>query len=428
MMKLFTITILILVLLIPATMIKSIIVEREYLNNTAIEEVSSKWANDQCINGPVLSIPILFEKNTKEGVKEWTEYYHILPESLNINGQVTPEKLKRGIYEIVVYKSNLFVNGSFLINQNIKQQHLKEIKTNEAFLTVGISDLRGIEDDIFISWNDKIIKATPGSRIYNIIPQGVTIDLPQLVITEDKLIEFTFDLNLQGSQNLSFVPTGSTTNVSLESTWPSPSFNGQFLPDERAVSDAGFSSDWKILQLNRNFPQSWLGELPNTRLENSVFGVDLLLPLDDYQKSIRSAKYAIMTIALSFLVFFLVEILNNRKIHPFQYTLVGLSLCLFYVLLISISEHSNFNFAYIISAFAVIAMIFLYSLSVFGSKRLSMILMAILTGLFGFLFVTLQLADYALLMGSVGLTIILAGTMYFTRNINWYQLNQKTIE
>ena len=181
-----------------------------------------------------------------------------------------------------------------------------------------------------------------------------------------------------------------------------------------------------MLQLNRNFPQSWIDTGEAEKLQNAAFGVDLILPLDDYQKSMRSAKYAIMTIVLTFLIFFLVEILNGRKIHPFQYTLVGLALSLFYILLISISEHTNFNLAYAISTCAIVGMISLYSMSVFKMPKLSMLLVATLIGIYGFLFVTLQLADYALLMGSIGLTIILAITMYFTRNINWYKLNIAT--
>ena len=159
-------------------------------------------------------------------------------------------------------------------------------------------------------------------------------------------------------------------------------------------------------------------------MQNSAFGVNLIMPLDDYQKSMRSAKYAAMTIALTFLIFFLVEILNGRKIHPFQYVLVGLGLVLFYVLLVSISEHSNFNLAYLISSVAIVSMITLYSYSIFRVRKLTLLLFATLVGIYGFLFVTLQLADYALLMGSAGLTLILGLTMYFTRNVNWYKLNK----
>ena len=150
-----------------------------------------------------------------------------------------------------------------------------------------------------------------------------------------------------------------------------------------------------------------------------------MLPIDDYHKSMRSAKYGVMCIALTFLIFFLVEILNKRRIHPFQYALVGLGLVLFYVLLVSISEHSNFNLAYLISSIAIVSMISLYSLSVFKEKKLSLLLLLTLIAVYGFLFVTLQLADYALLMGSIGLTLILSATMYFSRNINWYNLNQE---
>ncbi|MCV9385938.1 cell envelope integrity protein CreD [Reichenbachiella ulvae] len=426
MLKLSIVGILILILLIPTTMIQSIIDEREQMNRMATEEVSSKWANEQLINGPILTIPLSYERENKEEIEVWEEYLHILPESLNINGSVDPEKLKRGIYEIVVYKSQLVLNGDFITHAKFDRKDLKQIHLDQAFLTIGISDLRGIEDEINLSWNEQKLKATPGTRIPELISTGVTIELPEISFIDSAIVDFKFDLKLQGSQNMSFVPLGSTTNVALTSPWPSPSFNGDFLPDERTVGDKGFEANWKILQLNRNFPQSWMGNRAKNQLATALFGVDLMLPLDDYQKATRSAKYAIMTIALSFLVFFLVEIINGRKIHPFQYTLVGLSLCLFYILLISISEHSNFNLAYLISSIAVIAMIFLYSFSVFRSSKLSALLSAILIGLYGFLFVTLQMADYALLMGSIGLTAILALTMYFTRNIDWYQINQKS--
>ena len=416
-----------LLLLIPSSMIKTIIVERETLNNEAINEVSSKWANEQQINGPILTIPLVYEYINEEKETKWEErkFLNILPEELNIQGEVTPEKLRRGIYEIVVYKSFLQFNGSFLVGHKINQDHLKQIKYDEAFLTIGISDLRGIEDEIAVNWGKERLKVIPGSRIPEIISKGVTIALPKLEFSTDKPISFSFNLNLQGSQNLSFIPLGSTTHVKINSNWPSPSFNGSFLPDSRKVTETGFTAEWKVLQLNRNFSQSWVGSSGRNNMRDASFGVDLLLPLDDYQKSMRSAKYAAMTIALTFLIFFLVEVLNGKKIHPFQYILVGMALCLFYVLLISISEHSNFNIAYTISTLAVVSMITLYSLSIFKATKFTMLLSVTLIGIYGFLFVTLQLADYALLMGSIGLTIILGATMFFTRKINWYRINRE---
>ncbi len=422
-LKLFVITILMLLLLIPAAMIKSVIHERESLSQQAIIEVSNKWAGNQQINGPILSIPLIYEYKDEDKTYETTKYFHILPEKLNIEGNISPEKLKRGIYEIVVYKSQLALSGQFIINKEINRNNLKEIKYDQAFLTIGISDLRGIEDQIILNWGKQKLNVEPGSKISELIYSGVTINLPNIEADINNTIDFSFALNLQGSQELNFIPLGSTTELNIKSNWPFPSFNGNFLPDHRTVSDSGFKADWKILQLNRNFPQSWIGNKHAAKIKQSNFGVNLLLPLDDYKKSVRSSKYAVMCIALTFLIFFLVEIINKRKIHPFQYILVGFGLCIFYVLLISISEHSNFNTAYIISSLSIVSIISLYSLTIFKSKKLSLLLLSSLTSIYGFLFVTLQLADYALLMGSIGLTLILAATMYFTRNINWYDIN-----
>jgi inner membrane protein len=423
-LKLVIISILTLLLLIPSSMIKSTIREREQLNRTAINEVSSKWANSQCLKGPILSIPLLFEYRNDDETTELVKYLHILPDNLNIDGIVEPESLKRGIYKIVVYKSDLIFNGSFNISRNIEFSNLKEVKWDKAFLTIGISDLRGIEENITLKWNNSNLNIIPGSRIPDIINTGITIDIPDLANLNNNY-EFMFDLKLQGSQNLSFTPVGSVTDIQLKSGWKTPSFNGNFLPRNRDVSEDGFSANWKVLQLNRNFPKQWIGSQYSKELNKSSLGVDLILPLDDYQKSMRSVKYAIMTIALTFLIFFLVEILNGRKIHVLQYALVGFGLCLFYILLISISEHTNFNFAYAISGVAIVSIISLYSLSLFKRKKLTLLLLGVLSGIYGFLFVTLQMADYALLMGSIGLTLILAITMYSTRKINWYQINNE---
>jgi inner membrane protein len=430
-LKLITITVLMLLLLIPASMIKSIISEREYLNQSVLDEVSQKWAEKQQINGPLLCIPLVYEyvvKDEKEDTKiiSETKNLYLLPEKLSINGKIEPEKLKRGIYEVVVYRSTLDISGKYKLNLKIDPEGLKEIKYDKAFLTVGISDLRGIEDEVVFNWGKQKLNIQPGSKLTDMISSGLSIDVPNIKEQINQSIDFSFQLNLQGSQNLSFIPLGNTTQVNLQSTWTSPSFNGNFIPDTREVNDSGFIANWKVLQLNRNFPQTWINKNLSNKMDYSAFGVDLIMPLDDYQKSMRSSKYAAMTIALIFLIFFLVEILNGKRIHPFQYTLVGLALCLFYILLISISEHSNFNIAYLISAGLTSLMILLYAKSVFKSNKFTGVLSLTILGIYGFLFVILQLADYALLMGSIGLALILSITMYFTRNINWYQLNRKT--
>jgi inner membrane protein len=422
-LKLFMIVMIMLLLLIPTEMIKSIISEREDLRNQAIREVSSMWAEEQLLNGPVLVIPVLYEDDTDNKKSQEIKYLKILPEELQISGTILPTTLKRGIYEVIVYRSVISVHGAFDLNENFNLNDAKKILDDQAFITFGISDLRGIEDEIKLKWQGQNLKVNPGSELTDLISSGVTVNIPDISINSVSKYDFQIDLNLQGSQNISFIPLGNITQVDLESTWPSPSFRGKFLPDQREINNDGFKAYWKILQLNRNFPQSWIGSSQSQNILDAAFGVNLILPVDDYQKSMRSSKYAVMTIALTFLIFFLVEILSKRKIHPFQYGLVGLALSLFYILLVSISEQSNFNLAYILSSVIIIAMISLYSLSVFKAIKLSSILLATLISIYGFLFVTLQLADYALLLGSIGLTVILGFTMYFTRNINWYKLN-----
>ncbi|MCZ4408371.1 cell envelope integrity protein CreD [Cryomorphaceae bacterium 1068] len=419
--KLIVVTVLMLLLLIPTSMVKSIIQERERLNQTATNEVSAIWAKQQRVEGPVLTIPLIYAQKIGKDTAETTKYWHILPEELRINGDVSPETLKRGIYEVVVYKSALELSGRFDLGSKPDPNHLKEIQYDKAFLTVGINDLRGVKNDIKVNWNGRKLDTDPGSKVSEMTNSGITVYLPEINKEEQKSYDFDFDLALQGSGNLSFVPLGSRTEVQVSSPWSAPSFQGSFLPTTREVTDDGFEASWTVLELNRNFPQSWIGSGNFGLFNESAFGVDFILPLDDYQKSFRSAKYAVLVISLTFLLFFLVEVTNKQRIHPFQYALVGLALCLFYVLLVSISEHIDFNLAYGISTIGIVGMISLYSISVFKKIKLSAVLFTILTALYGFLFVTLQLSDYALLLGSIGLSVILGLTMYFTRNINWYQ-------
>lgn len=422
-LKLVTITILMLLLLVPLGMIKSIIHEREIIRSQTVLEVSSKWAGDQLINGPVLTIPAVYLHETDEKTTEIIKNIYILPEELKINGNIVPEKLKRGIYEIIVYQSSLNFNGKFSLDKQVEKDNLSRILYDKAFLTIGISDLIGIKDKVKFNWDNTSLDVEPGSRIKDLVKSGITIYLPDLSPEIDSEIPFSLELVLQGSKNLSFTPLGKMTEVKVNSTWPSPSFVGNIIPTDRLVETDGFNAYWQVTQLNRNYPQYWVGNQFSNDIINSAFGVDLFNSIDDYQKTMRSAKYAVMCIALTFLIFFLVEVLNKRKIHPFQYALVGLALSIFYILLISISEHTNFNLAYLISGIAIISMITLYSLTIFKKIKLTFLLLFTLFLTYSFMFVTLQLEDYALLMGSVGLTVILAATMFYTRKINWYRVD-----
>jgi inner membrane protein len=427
-LKLLSIFILMMLLMIPVTYVKSLIEEREGLRQQAIEEVSGKWAEQQLVFGPVLTIPIQKKVVRDNGIEIIREEAHFLPSTLGINGSVSPETLYRGIYEVVVYNSHLALSGHF---NNLSKQYQEldeyELFPEAAFLTIHISDLRGIKEKVLVKWDEEIKEVVPGSAIPSIIPSGITVK-HVLGSSENSDHTFSFDLQLQGSQHLGFVPLGKETNAVLRSNWPDPSFAGAFLPDDRAVDKKGFNARWKVLELNRNYPQFWIGDRPVTDLQKSSFGVDLLLPANNYQKSMRSAKYALLAISLTFLTFFLVEVFSRQKVHPFQYILIGLALVLFYTLLMSISEHANFDLAYLVSSIAIIGMIALYAKTILRHTRQTLVLVIILCVTYSFVYITLQVQEYALLIGSIGLTAILAFTMYITRKIDWYDLSSAKVE
>ena len=249
------------------------------------------------------------------------------------------------------------------------------------------------------------------------IDNGISTRIP--LGAEDKTgKEFSISLRFNGSMGLHFVPLGEETDVKLSSVWKDPSFTGAFLPDRRKVDDNGFSAHWNVLHLNRGFPQMFLGA--NTGIDKTGFGVNLRMPVDQYQKSMRSAKYAILFIALTFLVFFFIQLFHRIRIHPIQYLLVGLGLTIFYTLLISLSEHLGFETAYLGASVAIIALITGYARVMLKRLKLTMVMGLTLTVLYAFIYIIIQLQDYALLMGSAGLFVVLAIIMFLSRKIDWY--------
>ncbi len=426
-LKIATISILALCLLIPSGMVKSIIHERSSLNYQANEEVRSKWAYAQNICAPILTVPVVEEKVVDDKKTYIKSLYHFLPDDLNIDATVSPKKLNRGIYEVIVYNSNLDMQGSFNMPDDFDASIFAQVVWQDAFVTFGVSDLRGIKNDLNLTWNNVSIASVPGSKITGLVSSGLSFPVKDLT-PNFKNYDFSLNMELQGSSNLSFVPLGKNTSLAMNSTWDSPSFMGSFLPDDRLVNDSGFDAKWKVLQINRNFPQHWQYSAYANEINNAVFGVDFILPSDSYQKSIRSIKYALMNIALTFLIFFLVEIFTKTRIHPFQYIMVGLSIILFYILLVSLSEHMTFFQSYLVSGTAVVGMIYLYSLSVFKSLKFSLYLLGLSILNYAFIYITLQMTEYALLLGAVSMTVILAMVMYGTRNIDWYNIGKRDQE
>jgi len=430
-LKIVTIGILILLLLIPVSMIESLIYERQSRQEEAITEVSSKWGEAQTITGPVLTVPYLtYSKVYENGntgkytLVQTKEYAHFLPNELTINGNIVPEKRYRGIYEIIVYNSQVTLNGAFSFPsfQEWKTDQ-KDIILEGAFVSMGLSDLRSIQKDVAINWNNKDYFFNPGLESKDVIENGISTRLPLNSTDSATTFKFSVQLNFNGSSSLNFVPLGKITKIDIASTWKDPSFDGAFLPDTRTINEEGFKASWNILHLNRSYPQQFLGEV--TGIKESAFGVNLIVPVDEYQKSMRSAKYAVMFITLTFLIFFFVQILNKVRLHPIQYLIVGLALCVFYTLLIALSEHIPFKYGYLISSIAIISMITLYAKNIFKNKVLTRLIGSILIILYLFIYSIIQMEDYALLMGSIGLFLVLATIMYLSRKIDWYAIQSK---
>jgi inner membrane protein len=325
----------------------------------------------------------------------------------------------RGIYEAALYEGKLTFEGEF--NRPDMRPFAAEsenILWQDAFVTLGVTDLKGVHDTVRLAWNGESYASTPGVRSGELVPSGMTFTPP--VAAGGSALKFSLTLNLGGSTDILFVPAGETTDVVLESPWSDPSFIGGFLPVSREIADDHFKAEWKVLSLNRNFPQSWTGE--QYRLSESSFGARLFLPVDQYQKTSRTVKYAFLFIVLTFASLFLSEMMTRTILHPIQYSLIGFALVLFYLMLLSFSEHMKFDGAFAVSSISTIALVSLYT-NWIAAKRIAAVTAMVLTALYIFLYITLQLQDYALLVGTLGLTVTLAVIMYVTRRVDWFALN-----
>lgn len=429
---------LILMLLIPLSYIESLITERMYRQKEVVNEINQKWGKEVLLYGPILKVPYktyhiksitkgkLVEKETIEEIN----YAYFFPEKLNINSTINPEEKKRGIYKTAVYKSTIDVSGSFtkpdFSELDIKE---KDILWEKSRLIIETSNLKGVNNLVEIDFNKNKYAFTSkykeakkrtnyGTNSYLTLHK-----LESKFIAKDDLplvknINFNLNVNINGSKQIRFIPIGKETAVNIKSNWKTANFIGEYIPQnsDKITSD-GFNAKWKVLEINRPFSQQSFNGIPNLR--DYSFGVNFMIPVDEYQKSERTAKYGFLVISLTFLIFFLIQTMSKIQIHPFQYLMIGIALTMFYTLLISISEHSNFLKAYIIAGSSVILLITLYSKSILKTLKFPLFIGLSLTVLYAFIFVIIQLENYALLVGSVGLFSILAFVMYTSRKIDW---------
>ena len=440
--KLMSIGFLVLILLIPSSWIQDVMQERQSRAEGVMQEVSDKWSGSQSLSGPILVVPYKVRQKFDHGkdgieIQERTEKLYLLPEVLSITGEVNPTVLHRGIFDAAVYTSSLTMKANF----NKPDFALAEIPDEmvlwkDAFMIFSITDLRGITENPVFKVGESSKVTEPSSNLGVSIrkfsrepqPNGVEIsDFSSNGIIaklgwqseQDFTGNTSIKIKLKGSHRLSFNPTGKTTTVALTGPWGNPSFDGEFLPENREITEDTFSASWKILHYNRPFSQQWIES--GMKLSGSEFGVKLIVPVDQYQKSIRTSKYSQLIIILTFVALFLVEITRKIRIHPFQYILIGAALIIYHTLLLSLSEQVGYNIAYWIATLATVGLICSYSISFLESKNLVILFTSLMTVFYSFIFVIVLQQDFSLLLGSIGLFLIVGALMYFARKVKWYQ-------
>lgn len=423
---------LILVLLIPLSYVNILINERTYRQKDVVRDINQKWGNDVMLYGPILKLPYktysetsTYNETTKTYLKETKthlNYAYVFPEELNIDANVKSKSLYLGNFESAVFTSDIALNGVFETpNLKIKDIKGEDVVWKKASLVFKTTNLKGIKNEMNISLNGD----TYGFETnFNDSSSQQHLDELETGFIDEALLtntlKFNMNVSYNGSQQIQAIPVGKTTSMTMASKWSDPGFTGNYSPNDetRSITDKGFKVDWKILAINRAFSQLYVNKIPN--LSQFAFGTKFVVLVDEYQKSERSAKYGFLVIGLTFLIFFLIQTLSKIYIHPFQYLMIGLALIMFYTLLVSISEHSNFLKAYVIAGISVVSLITLYSKSILKNVKFSVLIGLSLTALYSFIYVIIQLENYALLFGSIGLFLILASVMYVSRKIDWH--------
>ncbi len=432
---------LILFLLVPQGFLMGLIGERVGWRNEAYHSIQQSWPGAQTLAGPVLKVPYRLTYNVKEKVKDKDgtvreviktaqsqDTLYVIPHQLDIQSKLGSSLRYRGIYEVPVYSNQLQVIGAFNTRpllELVAEHKNKQVTFDAPQLSVLVRDQRGIAEPPVITWDNRKLAFKPGSQLAN-APTGMHVKLPELGADRVREIPFAFDLELRGMSRMDYALLSENTDVQLIADWPHPKFTGELLPEQREVNEQGFSAHWRASSFSFNVS----GALEDCRqgqcssLLQRAVGFDLLQPVDVYQQSERSIKYAVLFIVLTFVVLILFELLKRLKVHPVQYTLVGFALTVFYLLLISLSEHISFLKAYLIAALASTGLLTFYFGAILHSRKLGLLLGSGLVTLYFILYVILQAEDQALLMGSVLIFVVLAVLMLATRNLDWYELMQ----
>lgn len=410
--KMIMVGLLTLILLIPLNFVQDLISERSARQKEVVAETTSKWGESVYFYGPILKIPY------KDPITLKIQNAYFFPEQLTSNSNTEIKApLQRSIYKSNVFTAEMQFSGKYA-QPNFARKNIpsENIYWTKASIIIKTTNLKSINDEVKIKIGSTNYTFEP---IHNNRTNDSIESLETGFIDYDaiKNADFSMKITYNGSSKISIVPIGKTTDAKMTSNWNSPNFNGNYIPKDKKITTKGFDATWKILHFNRPFSQENFEALP--KLNNYVFSVDFITPVDEYQQNERASKYGFLVIGLTFLIFFLIQSVSKIAIHIFQYSMIGIALIMFYTLLISITEHSSFSFAYLIAGSSVIILISLYSIAILRDKKFPAFIAASLSVLYTFIYVIIQLEDYALLVGSIGLFFILSAVMYFSRKIDW---------
>lgn len=421
-------------LLVPLLLVWGLTEERAQRATDVSRRIAAGWGGAQSINGPYIAVPFDVQRSREvDGrtiVEQVTEWALVMPETLDVTADLTTEERRLSIYTLPVYNGALTLKGRF--GSNILQDLAQIAGTpqlDRAILVLNINDITGIRSDAGVKIDNGAVRPfDPGMRQISAMAEAGTdgYATPQTSVGVHRAIErplvengFAFEiaLSLNGSRSFALAPAGQTTTFSAKANWPHPGFEGVFLPEEKSVTEAGFSAKWTIPYLARGIDRVAVG--PTLPLAGSIMSINLVEPVQFYQVVSRTLKYSIGFISLVFLAVFVVELKGGRMVHWIQYVLTGLALIVFYVLLLALAEHTGFTIAYAVAALATTFLIAAYLGSATGSRRNGLALGAVLLSAYGVMYLVLREDEYALLAGALISFVTIAATMYATRRVDW---------
>ena len=421
-LKLLFVGVLSLIMLIPLMMVRSIVLERQNIQLTAQNTIANRWGGSQTVSGLVALTRQSVETRNERRTEFHNEWQANVLQEVVMDASLTTEWRYLGIYDVPVFTTVVSLQG------RIDWSQIDELQAEgDLVFWLPLGDVRGVREVSALMLGEIEIPAKPLSVATNAI-MGLQFTLSA---SDRKQAGDTYrlEIKLAGSDSLIFLPLADTTRVSLQADWPHPEFVGQFLPTERSITDESTQANWQLLGLNRPYGDHWMvKDMSADQLNTAGFGMRLETPVDGYQRSERSVKYGFLFISLTFFTLFLFEVMTGRLLHPVPYLLTGAALAVFYLLLLALSEYLPFYGAFLVASGMLVLIVTPYTGAVLGKRKHGYIVGAMISLTYALLYILVTAEHAALLLGSISLLVAIAGLMYLTRGVNWYDFgSEKTM-